>query len=278
MSENAPFGALAPSSAQETARRLAASLPANWFGRKTVSLLLGPAGGRRRRAFDVTVFGTQKARLHPYDNLCEKSVYIAPQLWEGTERAALGAAIAASDDDTFFFLDIGANAGLYALFARSAAQQAGRRLSAACVEPAPDMLARLAFNIAASGAGEDVRVLPYAAAGADGSLRFAVDAANRGESHLDETGEMVVEARTVLRLLSEWGAPRVDALKIDIEGHEFPVLDAFLRDAPPALLPGLVVMEFSHEAENAPAAARLLGAGYREKLRTKRNLVAVRDA
>ena len=96
-----PFGALSPSPAQERVRALARRLPANWCGRKAASLLLGPAGGRSRRAFDVMAFGSQKARLHPYDNICEKRVFLTPQLWDPAERAFLGDVISTFGGRTF---------------------------------------------------------------------------------------------------------------------------------------------------------------------------------
>lgn len=276
MSESPPFGALAPTPAQQRARSLARRLPANWLGRKAASLLLGPAGGRKRRAYDVDIFDGQRARLHPADNISEKRVYLTPQLWDGAERAALAAAIAAHGDGVFRFMDIGANAGLYTLFARACARRAGLAFRALCVEPDPEMRDRLAFNAQASGAAGDIRLLPYAAAGEDGPLRFAVNAASRGLSHLDAAGGLNVEGRTILSMLTEAAetdAPRLDAMKIDIEGHEYPALEAFLRDAPRALWPRLILCETAHESPARSAKALLVAAGYSEVLQTKRNFV-----
>lgn len=273
MSETAPFGALAPAPAQERVRRLAHRLPANWLGRKAASLLLGPAGGRARRAFDVDIFDGQRARLHPADNICEKRVYLTPQLWDGAERAALAAAIAGHDDGVFRFMDIGANAGLYTLFARACAARAGIGLRTIAVDADPEMRARLAFNAAASGATDDILVLPYAAAGEDGPLRFAVNVASRGLSHVDPAGGLTVEGRTILSMLTEAGVTRLDAMKVDIEGHEFPALEAFLRDAPRALRPRLVICETSHESPARSAKTLLVAAGYGKILQTPRNFV-----
>ena len=277
MSEEAPFGAFAPVPAAQVWRRLAGRLPQGYLGRRLASLLLGPAGGRAGLPVDVDVFGSQKARLHPFDNICEKRVFIAPQLWDGAERALLAEAIGAHDDHFFWFADIGANVGLYTLFARAAAEQAGLRLRALCVEADPEMRRRLAFNARASAAEDDIRVFPFAAAGAEGRMRFAVDVASRGLSHLDPHGGLVVEARTILAILAEAGAPRLDAMKIDIEGAEYAALEAFFRDAPEALRPRLLILETSHEAEGRSAKRLALDAGYRERLQTKRNFVGVRN-
>ena len=228
-SSNAPFGALAPSIFQERVRNLARRMPNSFAGRKLVSLMLGPAGGRATRAFDVAVFSSQKARLNPADNICEKRVFISPQHWDPAERAELAAAISLHREDQFYFFDIGANAGLYSLFARAAAMKAGKGFRAACIEPDPEMCARAAFNFTASGADKDIEILPYAAAGEMGQLRFSVNTKSRGMSRLDEAGKLIIEARTIEALIEETAFPRIDAAKIDIEGHEFAALSRFLK-------------------------------------------------
>ncbi len=277
MTEEPPFGALAPSPMQARARRLAHRLPHSYAGRKAASLLLGPAGGRKPRAYDVEIFGGQRARLHPSDNICEKRVYLTPQHWDPEERRALAAAIEAHEEHFFHLLDIGANAGLYTLFARACALERGVRLKAICVEPDPEMRARLAFNVAASGADGDIRLLPYAATGADGPLRFAVNVKSRGLSHLDEAGGLTVQGRTIVSMLTETSARRIDALKIDIEGHEYSALNAFFSEAPRALWPRLILCETSHEDPAQSAKALMLEAGYAEALQTKRNFVGALD-
>lgn len=270
------FGALAPSRFQERMRRAGHSLPTNEFGRKVASLLLGPAGGRSGRAFDVAVFGSQKARLHPYDNICEKRVYLTPQLWDRDERAFLGDVVSNFSGRVFWFVDVGANAGLYTLFMRAEAQRANAILRAVCVEADPEMAARLRFNLGASGAVDGASVFECAASDRDGALRFAVDRRSRGLSHVDPAGDLEVPARTLLSIIREAAAPRIDALKIDVEGHEFAVLAAFLKGAPLSLHPRLVILEISHAGAAQDAARALVDSGYASRFRTKRNAVLVR--
>jgi FkbM family methyltransferase len=242
----APFGACAPSPAQERVRELARRLPDWRIARKLSSLLLGPAGGRSGRPFDVTAFETQRARLHPYDNLCEKRVYLTPQHWDPKERALLAAAIGAHARDTFYFADIGANVGLYTLFARSAALAAGKRLRALCVEPDPELRRRLGFNLEASGFASDAIVKDCAVAAADGPVRLAINARNRGMNRVAAGGEIEVKGRTLFDLVKDCGFLRIDAMKLDIEGGEGPVLLAYFREAPQTLRPKLIIVEVSH--------------------------------
>jgi FkbM family methyltransferase len=273
--EAPPFGAMRPSAFNERIRALARRLPRNYLGRKLASLLLGLAGGRAKRAYDVEIFGVQRARLHPFDNICEKRVYLTPQLWDPEERALLAGRVAAHAGEEFIFADVGANVGLYTLFARAEAQRAGKAFRGFCVEADPEMRARLAFNIEASGAQDEVEILPYAATATEGPVRFSVNRQSRGMSRIAEAGEIEVEGRTLARTLAE--APRIDAMKIDIEGHEFAVLDAFFWTASQALWPAAIIMEISHEDPAAPVRALVESKGYRCALETGLNAVFVRD-
>jgi aminoglycoside 6'-N-acetyltransferase len=270
------FGARRPSARQQWFRRLGARLPKNYVGRRLASLLLGPAGGRANEAFDVDVFGTERARLHPSDNICEKRVYLMPQFWEAEERAFLAEQIAAHPFGSFVFVDVGANVGLWTLFARSAARAVARRLRAIAVEPDSDMRARFAFNLAASGAADDVRVFPCAVSERAGRMKFSVNAKSRGTSRIDAAGAIEVEARTLLSIVKEAGLTRIDALKIDIEGHEFEALEAFFRLAPPAILPESLILETAHEAPERSIRVLAVATGYEEALRTRMNAVLVR--
>ncbi len=257
-------------------RKLAHRLPFTYVGRKLASLMLGLAGGRSRRAFDVVIFETQKARLYPADNICEKRVFMTPQHWDLAERTALAAAIATHAEGAFYFFDIGANAGLYSLFSRAAALKAGKEFRAACVEPDPEMRARAAFNIAASGAGDEIEIMPYAADAENRQLRFSVNRKNRGMSRVDKAGEISVEGRTIQSLIEDASFPRVDAMKVDIEGHEFAALKAFFEKAATQIWPRFVILETSHERSDKRASALFADRGYRLSFKAQLNSVFVR--
>ncbi|MFN0024487.1 MAG: FkbM family methyltransferase [Parvularculaceae bacterium] len=274
-SEFQAFGAFAPSPIQTLARRAGARLGNDGPGRKMASLLLRLAGGKSGRAFDVTIFGGERARLHPYDNISEKRVFITPQFWEAEERALLAAQIAAGSGD-FWFLDVGANAGLYTLFAHSCAKAAGRAFRALCVEPSEAMRERLAFNNEASGTSSDVQIFPYAAGERDGVAAFQVNAANRGESRLLAGGLEEVTVRPLSNIIDEARALQIDALKIDIEGGEEAALRGLFAAPGERYRPSLIIVELSHAPQEAPILSLLAGERYREILRTKRNAVFAR--
>ncbi|MEO0398309.1 MAG: FkbM family methyltransferase [Pseudomonadota bacterium] len=249
----APFGAFAPTPFQNAVRAAARALPKGYMGRKIASALLGPAGGRSNRAFDVTVFGTARARLHPHDNICEKRVYLTPQFWDADERAHLADAITTHTDETFYFLDVGANVGLYTLFARSVARATGNPLRAACIEPANEMRRRLSENLALSDAGDSVRIMPYAATATDGPVGFLVNTKSRGMSQLsDADSQLTVDGKSLHAIIKETGFPRIDAMKIDIEGYEHQALKPFFESAAgtgtETPVPRLIIIEKSHDA------------------------------
>lgn len=275
--EQPPFGIFAPTPRQRFFNKITQQLPPTYAGRKISSLLLGLAGGRAKRPKDVIVFGSQKARLYTHDNICEKRVYATPQFWDPAERNALADAItkrSQQQDPTFYFLDVGANAGLYTLFARSVAKKSNTALKAVCIEPDHGMRARLNFNIAVSKADDDIRVYAYAAAASRGPLQFSANTKSRGMNKVEESGTVTVQGAPLVDiLLMETAIPRLDAMKIDIEGYEQPVLEAFFQNAPAHLLPHQIIIEISHDHAEGGALARCKMAGYEIAFTTKMNAV-----
>ncbi|RZK88265.1 MAG: FkbM family methyltransferase, partial [Methylobacterium sp.] len=206
---------------------------------------------------DVERLGA-RMRLHPYNNNCEKKVLFTPQFFDPQERALLKARL----EPGCTFLDIGANIGAYALFV---AAFAGPRARILAVEPQPDIFDRLTYNIA-QNPFHTVKAVACAVADKAGELTLFVDPRNRGESSLkivgtNESAQIKVPAVTLMDLVRTEGLTRIDAIKLDVEGAEDLILEPFLREAPPALLPKL-----------------LEGHGYRETGRTRLNRMFERVA
>jgi len=158
---------------------------------------------RRKRAiksltepFDVQVATGVKARLYPSTNRCEKRALCGVQIWDAVERGALRDAITARSQSPFIFLDVGANVGLYSLFAHSYAQQAGRDIRLLAIEPSADMSARLAVNAAASGA--QIEQVKTAISTKAGEVFLSDGGGNRGEGQIAKSGEAVT-AMTLLQ-------------------------------------------------------------------------------
>jgi hypothetical protein len=74
----------------------------------------------------------------------------------------------------------------------------------------------------------------------------------------------------LLDILREAKVSRVDAMKIDIEGFEVPVLEAFFQTAPRGMWPRLIIGEIVGEG-GAPLKNLLTAQGYRLDRSTKMN-------
>ncbi|MEM9010096.1 MAG: FkbM family methyltransferase [Pseudomonadota bacterium] len=250
------FGAHALPPWADAVRRSAALVPRRWM----VSLLRRLATLGRQDPFDVTVFATMHARLHLADNRSEKRAFAGPQFWDRRERARLAAELAEVPDGPFHFVDAGANVGLYSLALLASARAEGVALRGLAIECDPTNIARLRFNLGASGADE-IAVVEYALAAEAGTLHLAPAVpGNRGEIRVAAEG-VAVRARPLHDVVTEAGFPRIDALKIDIEGMEQAVLAPFFDTAPPALWPRLIVVE-TGRGEGAEILALLETHGY----------------
>ncbi|WP_306222777.1 FkbM family methyltransferase [Bosea beijingensis] len=268
--EERPFGTFAPKAylARIIARTRGAS--DSFLGRK-IAYALRRLGLRALDGapVDIESLGA-KMRLYPDGNVCEKRVLFTPQYFDAVERGLLASRLR----EGFTFIDIGANIGAYSLFV---AARAGRGARILAVEPQPEIFARLAFNIAQNPFGT-VKAVACALADKPGELTLFIDPTNRGESSVrilnSSAGASVkVPAMTLLSLVEGEGYDRIDAIKLDVEGAEDLILEPFLRDAPPSLWPGFVIIEDSRQRWQTDLAGLLERNGYKLVAQTRLNLV-----
>jgi FkbM family methyltransferase len=165
-------------------------------------------------------------------------------------------------------IDVGANLGQWTLPFARAVGPTGRVLA---LEPAPRNAASLAKTLAAN-ALRHAEIVACALGDRDGAADFAMPlvTSSRSDTGTARVGPafggdeaLSVAVRRLDTLIAERGFDRIDLVKIDVEGHERPVLDgaaAALARFRPAL-----VIETGHEAEGDRAAIhdRLAGLGYR---------------
>jgi FkbM family methyltransferase len=175
------------------------------------------------------------------------------------------------------FVDVGANAGTYAMPLARHVGQSGKVIA---IEPHPVTHARLAFNRAASGFTQ-VDLVAAAAGAADGELMIETDGDNLGASHIvsgERTGNAItVPSLRLQRILGDAGVSHVDALKIDVEGYEDRVLIGFFKDAPSSLWPRAVVIEhLSRDEWLADCIADMRVRGYAETGKTRSNTLLVK--
>ncbi|MBN8958494.1 MAG: FkbM family methyltransferase, partial [Rhizobiales bacterium] len=100
------------------------------------------------------------------------------------------------------------------------------------------------------------------------------DVANLGASAVRGEGDYVVRARPLLDTMLDAGIDAIDALKIDIEGHEDQVLVPFFSTAPRSLWPRRVVIEHLHRAGwQHDCVADMVARGYAVMGKTRTNLL-----
>src|SRR5215831_18411504 len=120
-------------------------------------------------------------------------------------------------------LDIGANIGLFALFAARSAPQA----QIIAIEPFPSNFSRLLENLSVNNLAARVGCLNYAATGHQGTRTMSTACGcsqRRRLSVADDDSCVEVPGRTLEQLMDEGSLPTVDLLKMDIEGSEYEVI------------------------------------------------------
>jgi FkbM family methyltransferase len=271
------FGAYALSPAREFFRRMARWMPASkpgMWGASTfrrISLLGHPHG--LAGPHDIAVAENVSARLYPASNRCEKRAFAGVQTWDPEERGALVEALGEATDTPFIFFDVGANVGLYSLFLSAAARKLGKALQIIAIEPDPENRARLEFNSAASGA--KLLIEPVAISSEAGQGTLGGGEVNRGSIRLTDTveiGGVEVTLETLASVVARHGLARIDAMKVDIEGHDLMALTAFFGQAPKNVFPKLLIVEVG-KVENSPIIDLALEQGYEMVQRTKINAV-----
>ncbi len=119
-----------------------------------------------------------------------------------------------------FFLDIGANVGVYTVLA-----SAHVGASSMCFEPVPDTLKQLRDNISTNGIEQLVEVAPYALGESNGSVAFSneeLDTVNHiVYDQSENVNALMIEIRTLDGLEL---AQQPDLIKMDVEGFESAVI------------------------------------------------------
>ncbi len=262
-----PWGSYAPHGFSAWCLDLVERLPAGALGRRLAFLLRKPVKKSRQPVMDREIWGF-RLRLATRGNLSEQRWLTMAKFRDTVERAALADALPPGG----VFVDVGMNAGFYTFWALSL-RRPGLRVLA--VEPGAEMLERVRYNLAGNGLADAVRLQACAVTAERCEVVVEAHGENHGQNSVrpagaDEAATVRVPGRPLLELAQEAGLERIDALKIDIEGHETPVLRAFFAAAPRALWPRVVVAEIVGDGEGT-LRRLLLDRGYRVVRETKMN-------
>src|SRR5262249_13778852 len=188
---------------------------------------------------DARLWG-QRIRLYPDHNVCERKALLRPDRMDRQEYAFLRRRLSQPRP---VFVDVGANAGLYSLYAALNAP-AGARLLA--IDPEPGLLARLAFNLrlareaGAADTGIEVATACVAVGDHDGEALLSTGADEGSRSLLGGAGRPV-RLRRLAGLLAENAIDKVTIMKIGVEGDKERALPPYLAEGYPDPRPREVV-------------------------------------
>lgn len=160
--------------------------------------------------------------------------YYAYSDWVGTDRVISGR----FDRKEVLFMnsylkpgmvciDVGAHYGFYTLQMARLVGRAGKVISC---EPSKKNRERLAKNIS-SNHFEQVEVMPVAVSNQEGEATLFLADHNTGENtllskqHIQYKEQYEVKVQTLDKLISGLSLHRVDFIKIDVENHEYAVLE-----------------------------------------------------
>jgi len=273
--DQSPWGRYALSGGRAALLKLCHALPASGWAHRVAMWLRHPLKHRLRGPVDAEVWG-YRLRLMPRGNLSESRLLFTPQFLDQAEMGFLKTHLGAGS----VFLDIGANAGAYSFWAARWVGEAGRVIA---FEPDPEMRRRLAFNRGTNGV-ENLRVEPIALSDQVGRASLAAHAGNHGQSRLVETAPpeapqadtLDVPTQTLAGYCAANGVERIDALKIDIEGHEHRVMKHFFDHAPESRWPRAILFESCTDAQDQSMSALAETHGYLVSLRGRMNTVVER--
>jgi len=271
----APFGTFPPNLIQQCLMRVGRMMPAGRYARKMARPLRALLRRLSRAPIDVAVLGGQRMRLHPHGNSCEMRILILPHLYDRYELRMLSRVL----HPHCVFIDIGANVGIYTIYA---ALRAGPDARVIAVEPHPVALERLRCNVQLNQLA-NVAIEPVALNARSGTVTFKVNRRNVGDSSIlfDQTTpreELIeVPSESLIDLVAKNGLTRIDAIKIDVEGAEDVILFPFFAGAPEALWPTLLLVENSRRWQQ-DCREMLIEKGYWQRKIPSRNLVLWRRA
>jgi len=223
---------------------------------------------------DVTVDGV-KYRLLPNVNLSDKRLLTTPNLLDGKEREYFLKEL----PDGALVVDVGANIGGYSL------QLAGARndLRFICIEPNPSVLDRLKRNISYNEWTNKIEVMPFALGCEKGQLELNIDLDNEGQSSLVDNKiynlqREIVQVDILFSLLKGYKLDEPWALKLDIEGGEFPALLGFFEScSEKSLWPTWIQIEQYKNTPLTEGVGYLLNLGYEQVLESRMNVILKKE-
>ena len=209
-----------------------------------------------------------KWRIEARNNLIEYGLLTRPS-YNGEEIDFLLGALAPGGTA----IDIGCNIGLYAL---PLANHAGPDGTVLAIDANPDMVTHVNFHAKANSFSQ-LKGLNLAVGGKAAQVDLRIMRDDVAIVAVEESDSGSIAMRPLAEIISNHGVTQIDALKIDIEGHEDEALAPFIETAPDSLLPKRIVIEFLPPSDYPGCAAAFAARGYRLVGRTRNNSMYARD-
>ena len=252
--------------------RICRSRATGWWGRRAALAIRHYLMPRLQTPFVATVGGIT-LDFHLGDNVSERRFFFMPNFFDPAEFALIAAHLPSHG----VFVDIGANVGIYSLRAAHCLGPDGRVIA---YEPNPVVARRFEANLRLNRIEASVRLIAEGVADATATFPLYLDPTNLGGASLVATARakrIDVPCRALRESLRALDVPRIDILKIDVEGAEPLELGPFFQAAPPALWPRWLIMERSDPIWDADFLPGLLARGYAIHETTRANYILARE-
>lgn len=260
MTTDTAWGAFAPRGVIKLLLDTTLNLPRNWAGKRLFYALrrLGRAG-LAGRPVDVVRFGARLRLNADRNNVCEGRILFNPEYFDSREREFLKERLPQQP----VFIDAGANIGGYSFYVCHVRPQA----QVISIEAQDNTYKRLSFN-AAQNPEMKIHAVNCALSDRNGTVNLFINDSNNGETSLrllNQSNQSVeVTAATLLKVAQDYDLPRIDAIKLDIEGAEDFVLKSFFDTAPEHLYPKMILIENSPKRWDFDVIGMLQSVGYRK--------------
>ena len=228
------------------------------------------AGQYPQGIMDASIDGIS-LRMKPVFSVSERAVLRKGLRYDYKERSALENACNSAEGSVF--IDIGANVGVHSLFLVKACPKA--RVLA--FEPHPGTCEQLKFNVELNNAF-DIAVYQKAISDHNGLVKMkSYD--EIAITQIDSEGEIEVECTPLIDVVGENNLTKIDAIKVDVEGHEDRVLVPFLQNIPDSLLPTVIVVEVCNSSFWSESPVEVaLSRGFKEIKCNKMNSILLRNS
>ncbi|HYE35043.1 MAG TPA: FkbM family methyltransferase [Methylocaldum sp.] len=183
------------------------------------------------------------------------NLFFIPQMYDRWERKFLTNRLPKAG----VFVDVGSNIGAYALFAAEIVGESGKVIA---FEAATENFQLLRKNIEINGKNSVIAAYQIGISDKKETLRLGLNRqGNRGaNSFLKPEGETEeVQCYSLHEALQMADVKKIDVLKLDIEGFEYPVLKRFFDDidGAPQLKPAYILVEIDGGPQTAERKQQL---------------------